>query len=114
MVSGLKTPGQSKVLQRRKGRPVYVKPILKRKPDYFVLHVGTNCIASRKILDKLLQIKTAISDSDENCKIILSQPMTRVGDGNACLTISKLNDLLKGLDVTLLRKKKADYFDNLA
>ena len=33
----------------------YVKPILKRKPDYFVLYVGTNNVRdmnSRNILDK--------------------------------------------------------------
>ena len=58
----------------------YVKPILKRKPDYVVLHVGTNNakdMTSRNILDKLLQLKTAVLDSDKNCKVILSQPMTR-------------------------------------
>ena len=34
-------------------------------------------------------------DSDKNCcKVILSQPMTRVDDGKAGFTISKLNDLL--------------------
>ena len=41
----------------------YVKPILKRKSEYVVLHVGTNNakdMTSRKILDKLLQLKTAL------------------------------------------------------
>ena len=67
----------------------YVKPTLKRKPDYVVLHVGTNNakdITSRNILDKLLQLKTAVLDSDRNCKVILSQPMTRVDDGKAGFT----------------------------
>ena len=75
----------------------YLKTILKRKPDYVVLHVGTNNakdITSRKILDQLLQLKTAVLDSNENCKVILSQPMTRVDDGKAGFIISKLNDLL--------------------
>ena len=61
----------------------YVKPILKRKPDYVVLHVGTNNakdMTSRKILDKLLQLKTAVLDSNENCKVALSQPVTRVDE----------------------------------
>ena len=38
----------------------YVKPILKWKPDYVVLHVGTNNakdMTSKNILDKLLQLK---------------------------------------------------------
>ena len=87
----------------------YVKPILKRKPDYVVLHVGTNNakdMTSRKILNKLLQLKTAVTDSDENCKVILSQPMTRVDDGKAGFTISKLNDLLEELDIPIVKKQE--------
>ena len=64
--------------------------ILKRKPDYVVLHVGTNNakdMTSRNILDKLLQLKTTVLDSDKKCKVILSQPMTRVDDGKAGFTI---------------------------
>ena len=66
----------------------YVKPILKRKSNYVILHVGTNNdkdMTSRNILDKLLQLKTAVLGSNENCKVILSQPMTRVDDGKADL-----------------------------
>ena len=76
----------------------YVKPILKRKPDYVVLHVGSNDakdMTSTNILDKLLQLKTAVLDSDKNCEVILSQPMTGVDNGKAGFTISKLNDLLE-------------------
>ena len=82
----------------------HVKPILKRKPDYVVLHVGTNNVkdmTSRKILEKLLQLRTAVLDSDENCKVILSQPMTQVDDGKASFIISKLNDLLEELDILM-------------
>ena len=80
---------------------------LKQNPDYVVLHVGTNNakdMSSRIILDKLLQLKTAVLDSNENCKVILLQPMTRVDDGKACLTISKLNDLLEELDIPIVKK----------
>ena len=37
-----------------------IKPILKREPDYIILHVGTNNATNstaRDILDKLLQLK---------------------------------------------------------
>ena len=37
-----------------------IKPILKREPDYIILHVGTNNatnLTARDILDKLLQLK---------------------------------------------------------
>ena len=86
----------------------YIKPILKRKPDYVVLHVGTNnakYMPSRIILDKPLQLKTAALDYNENCKVVLSQPMTRVDDGKACLTISKLNDLLEELDIPIIKNR---------
>ena len=86
----------------------YVKPILKRKPDYVVLHVGTNNakdMTSRNILGKLLQLKTAVLDSDENCKVILSQPMTWMDDGKAGFTISKLNDLLEEMDIPILKNR---------
>ena len=70
--------------------------------------MGTNNakdMASRKILDKLLRLKTAVLDSDENCKVILSQPMTRVDDGEAGFTISKLNDLLEEMDVPIVKNR---------
>ena len=53
----------------------YVKPILKRKPDYVVLHVGTNNakdMTSKNMLDKLLQLKTAVLDSDKNQSYFIS------------------------------------------
>ena len=86
----------------------YVKLILKRKPNYVVLQVGGNNVkdmTSRKILDKLIQLKTAVLDPDENCKFILSQPMTRVDDYKACLTISKLNDLQEKLNIPIIKNR---------
>ena len=62
-------------------------------------------MSSRIILDKLLQLKTAVLDSNENCKVVLSQSMTRVDDGKACLTISKLNDLLEELDIPIVKNR---------
>ena len=53
---------------------------------YVVLQVGTNNpkdMTSRNILDKLLQLKTAVLHSGENCTVISSQPMTQVDDGKA-------------------------------
>ena len=62
-------------------------------------------MTSRKILDKLLQPKTEVLDSDENCKVILSQPMTQVDDGKAGFTISKLNDLPEELDIPIVKNR---------
>ena len=62
-------------------------------------------MTSRKILDTLLQLKTAVLDSDENSTVILSQPMTRMDDDKAGFTISKLNDLLEELDIPIVKNR---------
>ena len=93
----------------------YFKPILKRKPDYVVLHLETNNakgMTSRYMLDKFLQLKTTVLDSDKKCKVILSQSMTRVDDGKAGFTISKLNDLLKEMDIPIAKNRNIPV-DNL-
>ena len=86
----------------------YVKPILKQKTYYVVLHVRTNNpkdMTSRKILDKLLHLKTAVLDSYENYKVILSQPMSHVVDCKSYLTISKVNDLLEEMDIPIVKNR---------
>ena len=61
-------------------------PILKKKPDIIILHVGTNGSFSRtprEILDHLLQLKSAIAKTLPNCQVIFSQPTLRVDNGKA-------------------------------
>ena len=60
---------------------------------------------SREILDKLLQLKTAVLDPDKNCKVIWSQPMTLVDDREAGFTILKLNDLQEELDIPIVKNR---------
>ena len=72
------------------------------------LHVVTNNakdMTSRNMLDKLLQLKPAVLDSDKKCKVILSEPMTRVNDGKAGFTISKLNDLREEMDIPIVKNR---------
>ena len=55
----------------------HIIPILKKKPDVIILHVGTNdsvSRTSREILDDLLQLKSAITKTLPNCQVICSQP----------------------------------------
>ena len=80
----------------------YVKPILKRTPDYFDLHVGTN---NPKDMTSRNTLKTTVLDSDKKCKVILSQPMTRVDDGKTGFTMSKLNDLLDEMDIPITKNR---------
>ena len=66
-----------------------IKPILKREPDYIILHVGTNNATNstaRDILDKLLQLKSKILNARKSCKVIISQPTLRSDNGKAALT----------------------------
>ena len=46
-----------------------IKPILRREPDYIILHVGTNNATNltvRDILDKLLRLKSTILDASNS------------------------------------------------
>ena len=72
----------------------HIIPILKKKPDVIILHVGTNDSVSRKsceILDDLLQLKSTITKTIPNWQVIFSQPTLRVGNGKAALTLHRLN-----------------------
>ena len=80
----------------------YVKPILKRTPDYFDLRVGTN---NAKDMTSRNTLKTTLLDSDKKCKVILSQPMTRADDGKTGFTVSKLNDLLDEMDIPIAKNR---------
>ena len=85
----------------------YVKPTLKRKADYVVLHVGINNVkntTSTNILDKRLQLNTEVLDSDKNCKVVLSQPMTRLDEGKVGFSISKLY-LLEEMDILAVKNR---------
>ena len=85
----------------------YVKPTLKRKADYVVLHVRINNVkntTSTNILDKRLQLNTEVLDSDENCKVVLSQPMTRLDEGKVGFSISKLY-LLEEMDILAVKNR---------
>ena len=48
-----------------------INPILKREPNYIILHVRTNNatnLTARDILDKLLQLKSTVLDARKSCK----------------------------------------------
>ena len=56
----------------------YIIPIIKKQPDYLILHVGTNDATtntSKKIVDDLLILKSNISKQLPSCRIVLSKPI---------------------------------------
>ena len=58
----------------------YLHPLLERKPDLILLHVGTNDInvsTSDGIIDNLLELKLHIENILPDSTVILSQPIIR-------------------------------------
>ena len=69
-------------------------PIIKKQPDYLILHVGTNDATintSKKIVDDFLILKPNISKELPSCRLVLSKPIIRHDNGKANLTIRNVN-----------------------
>ena len=59
----------------------YLVPSLKKKCDHVTLHAGTNDVVNyegKKIVDKLLHLKSFIQENLPTTNVILSKPTTRV------------------------------------
>ena len=68
----------------------YLKPILKKRPDNIILHVGTNNAAReppRVAFDKLLSLKSFIEKTLPNCKISISNLIKRTDNNEAAKTV---------------------------
>ena len=75
-------------------------PILERNPCRLILHVGTNNAESgisKEILDKLLKLKTFISEKCPQCQTIFSTPTIRSDKAKANLTVRQLTNHLCNL-----------------
>ena len=82
-------------------------PIIKNKPDYLILHVGTNDTttnSSRKIYVDLLMLRTNISKQLPKCRIVLSKPTIRHDHGKANLTVRNVKKHLENLEVECVDK----------
>ena len=83
----------------------YMKPLLRKLPDYIILHIGTNDAVnntSREILDKILKLKTYIQKKLPKCQITISTPIKRNDHGKASLTISHLCKKFKDLSISIV------------
>ena len=79
----------------------YIVSIIKNKPEYLILHAGTNDAttdSSGKIADDLLMLRTNISKQLPNGRIVLSKPTIRHDHGKANLTIRNVNKYLGNLE----------------
>ena len=80
-------------------------PILERNPCRLILHVGTNnaeSCTSREILDKLLKLKTFISEKCPQCQTIFSTPTIRSDKAKANLTVRQLTNHLLQLKIDVV------------
>ncbi|CAB3980684.1 RNA-directed DNA polymerase from transposon BS [Paramuricea clavata] len=75
----------------------YIKPVLRRKPDTVMLHVGTNNATNKEAseivndIDKLCQ---EVKEIDPNVEIILSELTNREDNAKAKTTVQEVNRLL--------------------
>ena len=81
--------------------------ILEKNPCRFILHVGTNNVescASREILDKLLKLKTFISEKCSQCQTfqIFSTPIIRSDKAKTDLTVRQLTNHLLQLKIDVV------------
>ena len=83
----------------------YLKPLLKKKPDNVILHIGTNNAVnepSRNILNEILMLKTMVENTLPSAKVVVSNVITRTDNGKAALTVIKLNELLEALEIDVI------------
>ena len=80
-------------------------PILKKKPNVIVLHIGANDFVSRTsrgILDYLLQLKSVITKMLPNFQVMFSQPTHRVDNGKAALIQHHVNEHFSELNLDVV------------
>ena len=80
-------------------------PILERNPCRSILHVRTYNVescTSREILDKLLTLKTFISEKSPQCQTIFSTPTIRLEKAKANLTVRQLTNHLLQLNIDVV------------
>ena len=83
----------------------HLAPLLQKKPEHIILHIGTNDVVSktsRQILDELLQLKQYIINTLPTYRMIVSRPTIRTDNGKAALTLSNFNKLLGQLEVDFI------------
>ena len=80
-------------------------PKLERNLYCLILHVGTNnaeSYTSRQILDKLLKLKTFISEKCPQCQTIFSTPTIRLDKAKANFTVRQLTNHLLQLKIDVV------------
>ena len=84
----------------------HLKPILKRHPEFLILHIGTNDASKytpNEIVDVVLALKKFVLSLNEECKVIIITLAMRINSSKDGNVVQKVNEILKQLNVILLR-----------
>ena len=90
----------------------YITPLLKKKLDHILLHVGTNdAVLSppEKIHQNLINLSKFINSTLSETNILLSTPITSSDNGRANLTVINLADLLKKSGTTVMNNSNINH-----
>ena len=86
----------------------YLVPILERKPEHLIPHVGTNDAADsshQQIVNDLLALKQFIKRKLQNFNVILSMPTKRCDNQKASATVNLVNEQLPQLNIDIIENK---------
>lgn len=79
----------------------YITPLLRKKPTYIILHIGSNNSTNKtanEIYDEILTLKEHIIEALPTCTVYLSAPVLRLDNGKAGMTLKSLANKMKDLD----------------
>ena len=82
-----------------------IKPILRHKPEYMILHIGTNDalnLPPNEILDKILEFKKKIEEINKDCIVIISTATYRFDNQKAGNTVNEFTNMLINLNVPIV------------
>ena len=80
-------------------------PILERKPDHVILHVGTNDVSHyevTEIVDKLLKLKSFFAEQLPITHIVISHPITRIDSKHLAMKIGDIQSHLRKLQIDMI------------
>ena len=85
----------------------HLKPILKRHPEFLILHTGTNDTSKytpNEIADIVLALKRVVLSQKQECRGIISTLTKRVDSSKNGNAVQKVNEILKELNIPLAKK----------
>ena len=78
----------------------FIAPLLRKKTDYIILHVGANASqinkSAKTIFDEIINLKTYIEQTLPKTKVFLSCPTLRIDNAKANHILRELDSKLKG------------------